>query len=90
MVNRPSRVFRQIEHVFPFQLIYDTPSGKLLRHCECAPCLRNTKTQAHQNSGTSCVIHVISQQQERIDATPRCQSLSQANWLYLRSRALNA
>ncbi len=59
----------------PFKLIYDIPSGKLLLHCECAPCLRKTKAQAHQNSGTSCVIHVISQLKESIDAAPHCQSL---------------
>jgi hypothetical protein len=26
--------------------MYDTPSGKLAHHCECAPFLRNTKTLA--------------------------------------------
>ncbi len=74
IVNQPSRVFIHVEHVFPFRLICVTPSGKLVRHCECAPFLRNTKTQAQQNCETSCVIHVISQQQEMIDATPCCRS----------------
>ncbi len=31
----------------------DAPNGELARHCECAPCLGDTKTQAHQNHGTS-------------------------------------
>ncbi len=43
VVNWPSRVCRQVEHVLPFQLICDIPSGKSARHCECALCLRNTK-----------------------------------------------
>ncbi len=74
IVNWPSRVFRQGEQVFPFWFIYDSPTGKLVHHCECAPYSCITKTQAHQNHGTSCIINVASQQRERIDVTPHCGS----------------